>query len=411
MAHSSSALEFVFGPLDDAAARLADLRLLHRARLSHADPRRLSGRPRARPAPHRHSRRSADGDRPFHDGVRASVFVRARRAHSRQRRVQAEYLDPGRRALRARRPPPRPRLLDFLCRHQSRRVPGAAGVRHARRGIRLALRFCRRRRRHDHRLSFICSPRRRCRPMPSPDERRRTRRSIAPRWRSIVALLLLFLPVSLFWGIYEQQGNTIVLWASEYTDRHCCSAREIPVTWFQALNPFMIFAFTPFIVALWRRQGAREPSTVAKMAIGCFLAAFAYLLLVAAAVVLRRRASELALAVCLFRRPHRRRTLFVADQPFAGNQSRALAFVVDDDGRVAGDQLYRRISRRLSRHFLVEHDQVRVLPDARDHLRRRRPGDHAADPPVAREFYKTNPAAARHIARPATWRRPAEPTR
>ena len=33
----------------------------------------------------------------------------------------------------------------------------------------------------------------------------------------------------------------------------------------------MIFAFTPFIVALWRRQGAREPSTVAKMAIGCFL--------------------------------------------------------------------------------------------------------------------------------------------
>ena len=100
--------------------------------------------------------------------------------------------------------------------------------------------------------------------------------------RSIVALLLLFLPVSLFWGIYEQQGNTIVLWASEYTDRHLLGA-QIPVTWFQALNPFMIFAFTPFIVALWRRQGAREPSTVAKMAIGCFLAAFAYLLLVAAA--------------------------------------------------------------------------------------------------------------------------------
>jgi len=103
-------------------------------------------------------------------------------------------------------------------------------------------------------------------------------------WQSIVALLLLFLPVSLFWGIYEQQGNTIVLWASEHTDRHALGF-EIPVTWFQALNPFMIFAFTPFIVALWRRQRAREPSTVAKMAIGCFLAALAYLLLVTAAVV------------------------------------------------------------------------------------------------------------------------------
>jgi proton-dependent oligopeptide transporter, POT family len=103
-------------------------------------------------------------------------------------------------------------------------------------------------------------------------------------WQSIVSLLLLFVPVSLFWGIYEQQGNTIVLWASEYTDRHMFGW-DIPVTWFQALNPFMIFAFTPFIVSLWRRQGAREPSTVAKMAIGCFLAAAAYLILVAAARV------------------------------------------------------------------------------------------------------------------------------
>ena len=102
-------------------------------------------------------------------------------------------------------------------------------------------------------------------------------------WRSIGAILMLMLPVSLFWGVYEQQGNTIALWASEYTDRHIGSF-EIPVTWFQALNPFMIFAFTPLIVALWRRQGVREPSTVAKLAIGCGLVAVAYLLMVVAAV-------------------------------------------------------------------------------------------------------------------------------
>jgi len=101
-------------------------------------------------------------------------------------------------------------------------------------------------------------------------------------WRPIAALLLLFIPVSLFWGIYEQQGNTIVLWASDYTDRYLFGW-DIPVTWFQALNPFMIFAFTPLILTLWRRQGAREPSTVTKLAIGCFLASLAYLLLVAAA--------------------------------------------------------------------------------------------------------------------------------
>jgi proton-dependent oligopeptide transporter, POT family len=105
-------------------------------------------------------------------------------------------------------------------------------------------------------------------------------------WLSIGAIMALMLPVSLYWGTYEQQGNTIALWADQHTDRHfnlLLFAGEIPVTWFQAFNPFMIFAFTPFIVALWRWQGTREPSTAAKMAIGCFLNAAAYLVMVAAA--------------------------------------------------------------------------------------------------------------------------------
>ena len=102
-------------------------------------------------------------------------------------------------------------------------------------------------------------------------------------WQAIGALLLLFVPVSLFWATYEQQGNTIVLWASEYTDRRVWGGFEIPVTWFQAFNPFMIFAFTPFIVALWRRQGRHEPSTVMKMAIGLFLNAASWLIMLAAA--------------------------------------------------------------------------------------------------------------------------------
>jgi len=103
-------------------------------------------------------------------------------------------------------------------------------------------------------------------------------------WRSIVALLLLFVPVSLFWATYEQQGNTITLWADQFTDRRFIGG-EIPVTWFQAFNPFMIFAFTPFIVAFWRKQGPKEPSTITKLAIGCVINALAYLVMVAAAWV------------------------------------------------------------------------------------------------------------------------------
>jgi POT family proton-dependent oligopeptide transporter len=105
-------------------------------------------------------------------------------------------------------------------------------------------------------------------------------------WKAIFALIALMLPVSLFWATYEQQGNTIVLWADQQTNRHFWfGLGEIPVTWFQAMNPFMIFAFTPFVVALWRWQGAREPATVVKLAIGCLLNAAAFLIMATAASV------------------------------------------------------------------------------------------------------------------------------
>jgi POT family proton-dependent oligopeptide transporter len=106
--------------------------------------------------------------------------------------------------------------------------------------------------------------------------------------RGIKALLLLFIPVTLFWATYEQQGNTIALWADGFTDRSLnllLWRGEIPTTWFQAFNPFMIFAFTPFVIALWAWQASRrrEPSTITKMALGCFGVALANLVLVAAA--------------------------------------------------------------------------------------------------------------------------------
>ena len=108
-------------------------------------------------------------------------------------------------------------------------------------------------------------------------------------WRAIGALLILSLPVTFFWATYEQQGNTIALWADGHTDRSVnllFKTVDIPTTWFQAFNPFMIFAFTPFIIALWAWQArrGREPSTVAKMAYGCFYNAAAHLILFAAAL-------------------------------------------------------------------------------------------------------------------------------
>jgi len=106
--------------------------------------------------------------------------------------------------------------------------------------------------------------------------------------RAVIALLLLFLPNTLFWATYEQQGNTIALWADDYTDRTINLIfwhGEIPTTWFQAFNPFMIFAFTPFVVALWARQAQRgtEPSSINKMALGCFGVTLANIIMAGAA--------------------------------------------------------------------------------------------------------------------------------
>jgi POT family proton-dependent oligopeptide transporter len=108
--------------------------------------------------------------------------------------------------------------------------------------------------------------------------------------RTLVSLAILFWPVTLFWATYEQQGNTIALWAEDFTNRTLdlgVWSAEIPAEWFQSFNPFMIFAFTPFVVALWSRQAARgsEPSSVTKMAFGCFGIAAANLIMVVAAQV------------------------------------------------------------------------------------------------------------------------------
>ena len=88
------------------------------------------------------------------------------------------------------------------------------------------------------------------------------------------ALVLLALPVTFFWATYEQQGNTIALWADDNTDRTInllIWSGQIPVTWFQAFNPFMIFAFTPFVLMLWRAQAARGTRAVDRRQDGLWL--------------------------------------------------------------------------------------------------------------------------------------------
>ena len=128
-----------------------------------------------------------------------------------------------------------------------------------------------------------------------PDELRRARakHSVdapfnAGEWRAIIGLLCVFALVTFFWATYDQQGNTLLLWTEYYTERRISLgfwAGEIPTTWFLALNPLMIFIFTPILIKLWAWQArlGTEMSTVAKLAFGFLCVALGNLVMVAAA--------------------------------------------------------------------------------------------------------------------------------
>jgi proton-dependent oligopeptide transporter, POT family len=106
-------------------------------------------------------------------------------------------------------------------------------------------------------------------------------------WKAIIALVLLVIPGSLFWSAYEQQGNTISLFAQDLTDKRLIPGLinwQIPAAWFQSFNPAMIVALTPLVVGLWAWQARRgkEPSVLTKMAMGNFMLALSYVIMAAA---------------------------------------------------------------------------------------------------------------------------------
>jgi amino acid/peptide transporter (Peptide:H+ symporter), bacterial len=121
-------------------------------------------------------------------------------------------------------------------------------------------------------------------------------------WLAVGALgYLCFLNI-VFWAVYEQQGNTLQLWADQNTNWNILGW-EMPSTWYGSFNPMFIFIFTPLLTLLWGWQNKRrsEPGSVAKMAIGCFLAGIALVIMYfAAKVVGDGRGSVMWLVVSTF---------------------------------------------------------------------------------------------------------------
>ncbi|HET9335690.1 MAG TPA: MFS transporter, partial [Sphingomicrobium sp.] len=64
-------------------------------------------------------------------------------------------------------------------------------------------------------------------------------------------------------------------------------AFEIPMTWFQSLNPLFVMLLTPPLLAYWRRHAHREThaSLVRRMALGALIVGSSYLLLAGVAAL------------------------------------------------------------------------------------------------------------------------------
>jgi dipeptide/tripeptide permease len=67
--------------------------------------------------------------------------------------------------------------------------------------------------------------------------------------------------------------------------------KRMPASWFQSINPLMVFTLTPMVILFWAWQSKRkkEPSSVLKMAIGCILLGVSYIAMIGAAILYMQR--------------------------------------------------------------------------------------------------------------------------
>jgi POT family proton-dependent oligopeptide transporter len=100
----------------------------------------------------------------------------------------------------------------------------------------------------------------------------------------VMAIMVACFIVAAFWAVYEQQGNTMQLWADRNTYWPTILGFTIPSTWYQSFNPFMIWILVPLLNILWAWQAksGNEPSSLTKMAMGCVMLGAGFIVMIVA---------------------------------------------------------------------------------------------------------------------------------
>jgi POT family proton-dependent oligopeptide transporter len=104
--------------------------------------------------------------------------------------------------------------------------------------------------------------------------------------KGIFALVFLCIVNIVFWAVYEQQGNTLQLWADANTNWNFFGW-EVPSSWYQSFNPAFIFLFAPLMDRFWAWQASRGQTmtSTTKMGVGCLLLGVAFVIMIAASKV------------------------------------------------------------------------------------------------------------------------------
>ncbi|SHE72014.1 peptide MFS transporter [Clostridium fallax] len=100
--------------------------------------------------------------------------------------------------------------------------------------------------------------------------------------RTIVILILTAFVV-FFWAGFEQAGTSLTMYAQNAVNRNLGSM-EVPITWFQSLNPLFVILFAPILAKVWINlaKDNKDLSIPSKMALGMLLLGSGYVLLVLA---------------------------------------------------------------------------------------------------------------------------------
>jgi POT family proton-dependent oligopeptide transporter len=88
-----------------------------------------------------------------------------------------------------------------------------------------------------------------------------------------------FLAAALFWGVFEQAGSTLNLFARDLTN-NVAFGYEFPSTWWQSVNAVLIVLLAPAFAYMFLKMGSRQPSTPTKFAIGLIGVGLGFLYLV-----------------------------------------------------------------------------------------------------------------------------------